>query len=59
MPGNLYPVKTKGKYIYKAHKGHEKYLAYTYYSNGLRSAKIFYSLSEAITYLDGVVITQT
>jgi hypothetical protein len=57
MTGNLYPVKTKGKYIYKAQQGHEKYLAYTYYSNGLRSAKIFYSLSEAITYLDLVVLS--
>lgn len=57
MPGNLYPVKTKGKYIYRAPKGHEKYLAYTYYSNGMRSAKIFYSLEEAITYLDGVIQT--
>jgi hypothetical protein len=57
MTGNLYPVKTQGKYIYKAHKGYDKYLAYTYYSTGVRSAKIFYSLEEAITYLDGVVLT--
>jgi hypothetical protein len=58
MPGNLYPPEkqTKGKYIYKAYKGYEKYLAYTYYKNGMRCAKIFYSLSEAIEYLDSIVL---
>ena len=50
---NLYPEKRKGYYIYK--QGHkERYLAQRKYICGFRKSALFYSLEEAIAWIDAL-----
>jgi hypothetical protein len=51
---NLYPTKRTGYYIYKKPDRHERYSAKRKYSCGSVKSALFYSLEEAIAWIDGL-----
>ena len=51
MP-NLYPTPRKGFYVYKRKDRVEKYSAQRKYPNGFVKSGMFYSIEEAVNFLD-------
>jgi hypothetical protein len=51
---NLYPTKRTGYYIYKPRDRQERYSAKRKYSCGAIKSALFYSLEEAIAWLDSL-----
>ena len=54
MKSNLYPTKRKGYYIYKRKDRHEKWVAHKIYSTGERKSAMFYSVDDAIAWVDAL-----
>ena len=51
---NLYPTPKKGHYIYKQAHRHEKWIASKKYSMGYMKSAVFYSLEDAITWINSL-----
>lgn len=51
MRANLYGPKQLGRHVYKI-KGNERYSAQIRFPNGYRKAAVFYSLQDAIDWID-------
>lgn len=50
---NLYPVKRIGYYVYKQSKN-DRYLAQRNYVCGFRKSALFYSLEDALAWIDAL-----
>jgi hypothetical protein len=50
---NLYPVKRAGYYVYRQAKN-DRYLAQRNYPIGYRKSALFYSLEDALAWIDGL-----
>lgn len=51
---NIYPVKRKGYYIYKLKLRNDRYVAKKVYGKRQEKAGLFYTLEEAIAWLDSL-----
>jgi hypothetical protein len=51
---NLYPIQKTGYYIYKRSDRNERYLAQRKYPIGYRKSALFYSLEDAIVWIDSL-----
>lgn len=51
---NLYPIQRKGYYIYKRNDRYEKWFAQRKWECGFRKSACFYSLEEAVAWLDAL-----
>ncbi len=51
---NLYPIKTKGYFIYKKAARNERYTAMKKYPSGFTKSALLYSLEEAIEWINAL-----